>query len=97
MKITTKSGFSFEADADQLDDWRVIEAIADAADTEDTNAQLRGVATLVKVIFGKEKKALYEHIAGKHGGRVPTEVVQEDIQSVFDQMAAVKNSRTSQG
>lgn len=92
MKITTKGGFSFEIDADRLDDWRVIEAIADAADTEDTNAQLRGVATLVKVVFGRDKKALYKHIADKNGGRVPTEAVQEELQSVFDQMAAVKNS-----
>lgn len=85
MKITTKSGFELDIDKEALDDWRVTESIADAA-SDDVGEQMRGVANLVKLIFGKQKKAYYNHVAAEHNGKIPNNVVNEDVLDIFDQL-----------
>lgn len=90
MTITTKSGFELDIDKEALDDWRVTEAIADSA-SDDMGDQMRGVANLVKLIFGKQKKAYYSHVAGKHNGRIPNDIVNEDVLDIFDQIKESKD------
>lgn len=91
MTVTTISGFTFNVDKEKLDDWRVVEAIADASNEDDKAAQLRGVAALVRYIFGEKKKAFFKHLASKHEGRIPAEAVNDDVRNIMDQLAAVKN------
>ncbi|MBR6822223.1 MAG: hypothetical protein IKM87_03565 [Clostridia bacterium] len=91
MKITTKSGFALNLDKEALDDWKITEAIADAG-SEDTTEQIRGIVALVKLIFKDQKKAYYAHVAAKHNGRVPNEVINEDVEDIFNQLKEAKNS-----
>lgn len=96
MKVTTKSGFKFEIDENVLDDWRVMEAVVDAQD-EDDSIKLRGTTRLVSVVFGKNKKAFFDHVAAKNNGRVNPDVVNEDTLDLFEQIGNLKNSSASPG
>ena len=91
MKITTKSGFELELDKEALNDWRITEAIADAGNDEDQATQLKGVVELTRLVFRDKKKAYYAHVSKEHDGRVPTEVVNEDITDIFVQLKEAKN------
>ena len=96
MKITTKSGFSLDIDKESLNDWKITEAIAEAS-SEDTTEQIRGIVNLVKLIFHDQKKAYYDFVARKHNGRVPNEVINEDVTTIFESLNEAKNSQSSQG
>ncbi len=85
MKITTKSGFELEIDKEELNDYKVLDAIADA-DSDDEAEKIRGSVNLVRYILGKQKKAYYKHIEAQHNGRVPVEVVNEDVSDIFNQL-----------
>ncbi len=92
MEITTKSGFTFHLDKEALDDWRMTEAIADAANEEDTTLQLKGIVAMTRLVFKEQKKAYYAHVSKNNGGRVPNSVINEDITDIFEQLKEAKNS-----
>ena len=93
IKGTTKSGFAFEVNEGISNDFRVLEAIADA-DSEDESAKVRGSVELVRLILGDGKKALYKHLEGIHGS-VPVDVVIAEVVEILtacrEQSKAVKN------
>lgn len=91
---TTKSGFAYEIDESLADDFRLVEAIADA-DSDDASDKLRGTVNLVRLLLGeKGKKALYKHLQETRGS-VPTEAVieaaTEIMQAAREKSAALKN------
>lgn len=93
IKGTTKSGFAFEVSEGIGNDFRVLEAIADA-DNEDESVKVRGAVELVRLILGDGKKALYKHLEAAHGG-VPVDAVLSEVVEILtacrEQSKAVKN------
>lgn len=92
MEITTKSGFKLNLDKEVLDDWRIVEAIADADSEDNASLRLKGIVTLAKMIFRDQKKAYYTHVSESNGGRVPNSVIKEDVNDIFEQLKEAKNS-----
>ncbi len=92
MEITTKSGFKLNLDKEVLDDWRIVEAIADADSEDNASLRLKGIVTLTKMIFRDQKKAYYTHVSESNGGRVPNSVIKEDVNDIFEQLKEAKNS-----
>lgn len=92
MKITTKSGFALNLEKEVLDDWRIVEAIADAGSENDASSQMKGAVELVRLVFKDQKKAYYAFISKANNGRVPNEIVNTDIVDIFEQLKEAKNS-----
>lgn len=79
---TTKSGFRFTLREGAAEDFRVVEALADA-DSGDASAVLRGTVQLVRLLLGEDgKRALYDHLIAQHGS-VPTARVSEEITEIL--------------
>lgn len=79
---TTKSGFRFSIRDGVAEDFRVVEALADA-DSGDASAVLRGTVQLVRLLLGDDgKAALYDHLISLHGS-VPTARVSEEITEIL--------------
>ena len=97
MKITTKTGFKFEVDERIFTDYRFVDAIAQASDTENKVGELKATAELVNLVFGSQKKAFMDHIAKKNDGFVPAEIVNDELQYVFTEYNELKNSSSSDG
>lgn len=94
IKGKTTSGFKFEVNDGIGNDFRVLEAIADA-DSEDESAKVRGTVELVRVLLGKDGKAsLYRHLEKIHGS-VPTDAVLAEVTEILkisrEESKAVKN------
>lgn len=78
----TKSGFAFEVPEGIENDFRVLEAIADA-DSEDASAKLRGTVELVRLLLGEDgKKRLYRKLRAECGS-VPTEKVIAEVTEIL--------------
>lgn len=92
MKITTKTGFKFEVDDRIFTDYRFVDAIAEASNSDDKVGELKGTAELVNLVFGKKKKEFMDHIAKNNDGFVPAEVVSNELQFVITEYNAIKNS-----
>lgn len=79
MKVTFTNGFKCELSDDFFNNMELIDAIAEMEKDEDYLAISR-VATL---IFGKNKKALYDSIR-EEDGRVPVEKISLAIKETFE-------------
>ena len=97
MKVTTKSGFKFEIDERVIEDYRMIEALKKADNTDDPGEMLNGTVEVVNLVFGADKARLMEHIKGQNDGFVPTSAMREELDSVFARVKALKNSGSSRG
>lgn len=86
VKGTTSTGFCFEYDETRLDDMRFVDVLAVVADdAAPLFDKVRSVSRLVDMLLGAElKAALYEHIGGLHGGRVP----REDLENALGEIMA---------
>ena len=82
----TRSGFEFRLDADVMNNMELVEELA-AVDRGD-------IAILPKVLvtlLGNEtKKALYDHIRTKDG-RVPIDLLVEEVKQIFEASQELKN------
>lgn len=87
VKGTTSSGFNFSLDTDDMNDMRVIEALA-----EIEKGNVLYVVDLIKLMLGtKQKEALYKHIANKDG-KVSPELCMVEIKEIFEKAGEeVKN------
>lgn len=83
--IKTSTGFEMEIDDSCLDDMELFEAVADLQGGNNL-----AVPIVVRKIFGKDKKALYDHCR-LESGRVPTQAISEEIREVFEALNG-KNS-----
>lgn len=84
MKGITETGFEFEVDVQALDDWEVLEQLAEMEE-----GNLLYAPRFAKKILGKEQgKALVEHC--RENGRVPTEKV---LAEIFDILSKIKEGK----
>lgn len=79
MKVKTKSGFKCEISDDVINNMELVDAIANMQHDED----LLAISTVANILFGKDKKALYEHLR-EEDGRVPINKVSDAIKDVFE-------------
>ena len=86
LKGTTKSGFKFEINAENLNDYELLEVIAEV----DENKLL--LPKLVKKLLGEEqKKKLLDHLRTPEG-RVPIEAISQELTDIFEVSKDLKNS-----
>ncbi len=77
IEVTTKSGFHCMVDPRILDDWDVIEALADSADAN-MAIQSRGNVEVMQKVFGQEGlQALKKHVRDKNGFISTTLMIKE--------------------
>lgn len=89
MKGITKSGFAFEIQEESLDNYELLEVMAEV----DTNPLL--VPKLVTMLLGEtQKKKLMEHLRTEHG-TVPIKLVTAELTDIFESSNDVKNSESS--
>ncbi len=78
VKGKTSSGFSFEVDADVLNDAEFLETL--------TQVQKGDVgesfALIAKILGAEQKKALYDHVRNKKGF-VPADKIAEEIADIL--------------
>jgi len=77
MKGKLSNGFEYEVDDQLLDNMELIDAIADA--DEDATA----VSALVKMVFGDQRKALYENLRNEDG-RVSVTAIVNAVKEIFE-------------
>lgn len=83
--IKTRTGFEMDIDDSCIDDMELFEAVADLQ-----AGNTLAVPTVIRKIFGENKKALYDHCR-LESGRVPTQAISNEIAEVFEALNA-KNS-----
>lgn len=96
MKGKTKSGFKFDVNEAMLDDWEVVEAVADM-DGEDESLKIRGMVRFVSLVLGENKKLLIDHIRSKNDGACPSETMFSEVMEIINSVKEIKNSQSSQG
>lgn len=83
----TKSGFAFQIDEDNLDDFELIELLADA-DGGNVNALIKGMSA----ILGKDQvNAMKEHVREK-SGKVRASAMTELFSDIMTSANETKNS-----
>lgn len=86
MKGTTKSGFEFEIQPEKLNDYELLELIAEV----DGNPLL--LPKLVNRLLGEDqKKKLLDHVRTEDG-RAPIEKVSAEVTDIFTATKQLKNS-----
>lgn len=89
VKGTTKSGFKYEVDKDQLTNVEFLELFAKMQ-----NGDGMVVFELLEIVLGTEqKKKLYDHCRDKKG-MVPVDAVTEEVTDIFTTLSeapATKN------
>ena len=77
LKGKTKSGFEFEITQESLNNFELLEVIADL----DSSPLL--LPKLVKMLLGEEQATkLYDHVRNERGV-VPTDLISEEITDIF--------------
>lgn len=92
MNVKTKSGFKCEIDDRVLEDYRLLEAIALTADSNNQTSVIRGTTKTVDLLFGDRKQELFDHIAKKNDGYVPSTAVTTELTEIMESIKELKNS-----
>ena len=84
-KGVTKSGFSYEVDAELLNDMELLDAISDME-----NNVLNLSKVVRKVLGESQRKALYDHVRDENG-RVPVDAVSGEFVEILSGTKQGKN------
>lgn len=92
-KSTTKSieveGIQFALDVAGLDDFEIVEAIADATDEDlDDTAKLRAAVKLFRLTFGDEYSRVKEELRAAHDGALTTQTMMDFFTATLDAVNA---------
>lgn len=85
LKGKTESGFEFEIDERLLDDYELVELLAE---TEENPLVISKVLTK---LLGDQKKTLIEHVR-EEDGVVPASKMMEELEEIFSSSNQTKNS-----
>lgn len=86
LKGTTKSGFNFELDEEELNDYELFELIAGVGENQFLLPKL-----VTKLLGEEQKKRLLDHVRTPDG-RVPMTVIDKEITDIFSLSKELKNS-----
>lgn len=78
----TASGFKFAFDETVMNDFEIVDAIADIVSNEPSRL-LSGLSVFVTKVLGAQgKKALFDHVRTEDG-RVPIEAVEKEVGEIL--------------
>lgn len=89
---TTKSGFEYSIPEGLDKDFRFVKAYSLIKNGDEEQA-IDGAVNLVSVIFSdtKQEDRLYEHLGKKYNGRVPIDVLFDEINEIIAGMKQNEN------
>lgn len=83
MKGKTNSGFEFDVSKDALDDYELLEDLADVSDGKEGK-----IVNVIRKMLGEEQKArLKEHLRDERGKVAASKMIQE-IKEIFEALKA---------
>jgi hypothetical protein len=84
VKGKTVDGFKFSIEEEVLKDFMFLKALNQAQSNEMSEA-LDGTIKIVSCIFNNDDKEreFYEFLKAKHNGRVPVQVLSENVRSII--------------
>lgn len=88
FKGTTKTGFPFDISMERMENYEVVETIAEI----DENPLV--LPRLLKLLLGDQVAALKDHVRGEDG-MVPTQKLMDEVRDIFESQN-VKNSNPFQ-
>lgn len=77
FKGTTKTGFPFDISMERMENYEVVETIAEI----DENPLV--LPRLLKLLFGDQVAALKDHVRGEDG-IVPTQKLMDEVRDIFE-------------
>lgn len=77
FKGTTKTGFSFDISMERMENYEVVETIAEI----DENPLV--LPRLLKLLLGDQVAALKDHVRGEDG-MVPTQKLMDEVRDIFE-------------
>lgn len=84
----TKTGFKFSIEDGALDDWELLEVLADIDD-----GKTQKIGTAIKLLLGADQaKALKEHCRNDEG-RVPTSAMMAEMGEIFAELRKNKDAK----
>lgn len=84
----TKTGFEFSIEDAALDDWELLEVLADIDD-----GKTQKIGTAIKLLLGADQaKALKEHCRNDEG-RVPTSAMMAEMGEIFAELRKNKDAK----
>lgn len=86
LKGTTKSGFNFELDEDNLNDYELFKLIAGLEENQWLLPKL-----VTKLLGEEQEKRLLDHVRTPDG-KVPMNVIDKEITDIFSLSKELKNS-----
>lgn len=84
----TKTGFEFAIEDGALDDWELLEVLADIDD-----GKTQKIGTAIKLLLGADQaNALKEHCRNDEG-RVPTSAMMAEMGEIFAELRKNKDAK----
>lgn len=77
FKGTTKTGFTFDISMERMENYEVVETIAEI----DENPLV--LPRLLKLLLGDQVAALKDHVRGEDG-MVPTQKLMDEVRDIFE-------------
>lgn len=81
----TSSGFEFKVDESLMEDFLFLRAFK-MANSSDPEEEVNGAVDMVRILFNdpSEEERYYKHLAARHGGRVPADVIGREIGEIIE-------------
>ena len=67
-------GIALNVKAEDLDDFELVEALADA-NSEDMDVQMQAVVRVFRIVYGDDYKRVKSELREKNGGKLTTEIM----------------------
>lgn len=67
-------GIELNVKAEDLDDFDLVEALADA-NSEDMDVQMQAVVRVFRIVYGDDYKRVKSELREKNGGKLTTEIM----------------------
>lgn len=96
VKGKTVDGFKYSIDEEVLQDFMFLKAL-NMAQSDDVSIALDGEIKIVSCIFNDDlkEKEFYEFLKAKHNGRVPVQVLSENVRSIILKLRENKDVKKS--
>ena len=96
VKGKTVDGFKFSIDEDILKDFMFLKYL-NMCQSENASEALDGTIKIVSCIFNNDSKEreFYEFLKAKHNGRVPTDVLANNVRSMILKLQEVDDIKKS--
>ena len=92
MKVSTRSGFEFEIDYEQIsDDWEVVEMLV-GIDEDGASKHPRDLINVATRIMGEEQFAEFKKYLKEKNGKVSTRLMLTTVGEILNANSTSKNS-----